>query len=81
MKDYEAIALINDYIDTSYFNHKVCEGCDSIILSTRIFCPACDSYRFDTSYKRISKRVNELIDEDRDSMLQIIEAVSEEYNQ
>lgn len=55
-------AMLEDYIDLSYFEYKVCEGCESIILHSHIFCPRCSSYNFDTSYKRIKKRFCEIME-------------------
>lgn len=54
-------SMIFDYIDSSFFLYKVCEGCESVILQEHIFCPKCDSYNFDSTYKRIKERFYTLI--------------------
>jgi hypothetical protein len=33
--------------------YKVCEGCDSIVVSGAAICPNCHSYRFDSSHERV----------------------------
>ncbi len=55
-----AVKKITEYVISSYFYYKVCEGCESVILEHRVFCPLCDSYNFDYSFKRINERVVEL---------------------
>lgn len=49
--------------------YKVCEGCESVVLVDSIFCPVCDSYRFDTNIERIVKTVNELAKRERTAVL------------
>jgi hypothetical protein len=61
--DHElAIEKITEYIISSYFYYKVCEGCESVVLEHRVFCPLCDSYNYDYTFKRIIDRVIELAD-------------------
>jgi len=35
--------------------YKVCEGCESVVIHDEIFCPMCDSYRFDSNIERVKK--------------------------
>ncbi len=39
-------------------NHKVCEGCDSIVTNAAIMCPSCHGYRFDQCSKRVIEQAN-----------------------
>lgn len=32
---------------------QVCEGCDRLVAETRVKCPACHAYRFDSSRERV----------------------------
>jgi len=66
-----------DYFASSYFYYKVCEGCEFVVLQDRIFCPFCDSYNFDSSYKRISTRVNEIVDKDTEVFVNFINSLEE----
>lgn len=34
-------------------NHKVCEGCESIVLRRAVTCPSCHGYRFDEKSDRV----------------------------
>lgn len=49
--------------------YKVCEGCESVVLRESVFCPVCDSYRFDLNSEKIKKTVNELAKRERTSVL------------
>ena len=33
--------------------YKVCEGCESIVMSDAVTCPNCHSYRFDAGPERV----------------------------
>lgn len=33
--------------------YKVCEGCESIVVSQANSCPNCHGYRFDTDHERV----------------------------
>jgi hypothetical protein len=33
--------------------YKVCEGCESIVVSDAVTCPNCHGYRFDPDAKRV----------------------------
>ena len=64
---------IADYRLSSYFYYKVCEGCESVILEYRVFCPLCDSYNFDYSFKRINKRIMELAENNDVTLTDVID--------
>jgi hypothetical protein len=64
--DKLTIEKLTEYIMSSYFYYKVCEGCESVVLEHRVFCPLCDSYNFDDSFKRIYDRVVELTKTNRE---------------
>ena len=53
----QAKKIILDYILMSFFHYKVCEGCDSIIFFSKVFCPKCNAYRFDDSPERVRSQV------------------------
>jgi len=72
-----AIEKITEYIISSYFYYKVCEGCESVVLEHRVFCPLCDSYNFDYSFKRISDRVVELADANHEAFTEYIDHLHE----
>jgi hypothetical protein len=72
-----AINKITEYIISSYFYYKVCEGCESVVLEHRIFCPLCDSYNFDCSFKRISDRVVELAETNNEAVTEYIDLLCE----
>ncbi|MDE0858973.1 MAG: hypothetical protein OSA93_02355 [Akkermansiaceae bacterium] len=40
--------------------YKVCEGCDSIVVSDVVICPNCHGYRFDGSPERVVDQALEL---------------------
>lgn len=40
--------------------YKVCEGCESVVIYDEIFCPMCDSYRFDSNEERVKATAREL---------------------
>jgi rRNA maturation endonuclease Nob1 len=40
--------------------YKVCEGCESVVIYDKIFCPICDAYRFDSNVDRVKKTAIEL---------------------
>lgn len=44
----------------NYEYYKVCEGCESIVLDDIVFCPVCQTYRFDKDKERIIRTANEL---------------------
>lgn len=73
--------LIRNYIDTSYFYYKVCEGCESVIYYTRVFCPLCESYRFDETYKRISSRIEEMTENDDGEFIKTISMIDNHLNE
>jgi uncharacterized paraquat-inducible protein A len=33
--------------------HKVCEGCESIVLKKAVTCPSCHGYRFDENSEKV----------------------------
>lgn len=72
-----AVEKITEYVISSYFYYKVCEGCESVILEHRIFCPLCDSYNFDYSFKRISDRVMDLAEANREAFTKFIDYFDE----
>ena len=37
---------------------QVCEGCERLVSITRVKCPFCHAYRFDTSEKRVKAAAN-----------------------
>ena len=41
--------------------YKVCEGCDSIVLSIAFLCPACKSYRFNANKTYIQKTAKRIL--------------------
>ena len=69
---------ITDHIAYSYFYYKVCEGCESVILHHHVFCPVCDGYNFDMSYRRIKQRVKELINHDDETIANMIQYLDAE---
>jgi hypothetical protein len=73
--DFKRIA---EYILTSYFYYKVCEGCESVILEHRIFCPLCNSYNFDYSFKRINNRIFEIAETNSEAFVSAIEILDKE---
>ncbi|MGJ8697587.1 MAG: hypothetical protein ACSHYF_14815 [Verrucomicrobiaceae bacterium] len=40
--------------------YKVCEGCDSIVVSDVVICPNCHGYRFDGDPERVVDQALEL---------------------
>ena len=44
----------------NYRHYKVCEGCESVVLKSTVFCPICEAYRFDSKKDRIIKTVKVL---------------------
>jgi len=34
-------------------SYKICEGCDSIVVSNVVLCPNCHAYRFDTEDEHV----------------------------
>jgi rRNA maturation endonuclease Nob1 len=68
-----AVKKISEYVISSYFYYKVCEGCESVILEHRVFCPLCDSYNFDYSFKRINERVVELASVNHEAFIEFID--------
>ncbi|MGC6427025.1 MAG: hypothetical protein ACON5H_08530 [Akkermansiaceae bacterium] len=40
--------------------YKVCEGCDSIVVSDVVICPNCHGYRFDGDRERVIDQALEL---------------------
>lgn len=72
-----ATERIIEYVISSYFYYKVCEGCESVILEHRAFCPLCDSYNFDYTFKRISERVVELTKTNHEVFAQFIDRLDE----
>lgn len=72
-----AVEKITEYVISSYFYYKVCEGCESVILEHRTFCPLCDSYNFDYSFKRISDRVMELAEANHEAFTKFIDYFDE----
>ncbi len=47
MSDTEERARQADKIVKNPANYKICEGCDSIVLTKVATCPNCASYRFE----------------------------------
>lgn len=76
-KQDHAIEKIVEYVISSYFYYKVCEGCESVVLEHRIFCPLCDSYNFDYTFKRIKNRVVELTKANHDAFVDFIDYLDE----
>ena len=33
--------------------YKICDGCESIVVTAAVTCPSCHSYRFDASPQRV----------------------------
>jgi hypothetical protein len=40
--------------------YKVCEGCESIVVSEAITCPNCHGYRFDSDPERVQSQAEAL---------------------
>lgn len=49
--------------------YKVCEGCESVIIFDSIFCPVCESYRFNNSLERVKRAVEVLSQREQTSIL------------
>lgn len=71
------IKRISEYVLSSYFYYKVCEGCESVILEHRAFCPLCKSYNFDYSFKRINNRMFEIAETNKEAFAYAIELLDE----
>ena len=56
-------------ITASPDKYKVCEGCESIVGQSAVFCPSCNGYRFDTSPERVVAQAQILSSRERTSVL------------
>ena len=49
-----------DMIIADPSNHKVCEGCESIVVKKATTCPSCHGYRFDDQEIRVIEQARYL---------------------
>lgn len=45
--------------------YKVCEGCESVVIYDEVFCPICNSYRFDRNIERVQATARALAKRDK----------------
>jgi len=49
--------------------YKVCEGCESVVIYNTVFCPVCQTYRFDDNSERVINTAKELATREQISYL------------
>jgi hypothetical protein len=49
--------------------YKICEGCESIVVSTAVTCPSCHSYRFNEDAVSVTAQARLLAQRQRQSVL------------
>ena len=59
MNTDKTLQFIKDYVTSTYFLYKVCEGCDTVVGYGEIFCPHCDAYNFNHESRTIRGRMEE----------------------
>jgi uncharacterized paraquat-inducible protein A len=64
MKEAERIAAA---IEIVLFpkKYKICEGCDSIVMSETRLCPVCHSYRFNNKENEVMDQAMKLSEEEQ----------------
>lgn len=49
--------------------YKICEGCESIVVSTAATCPSCHGYRFNGDAESVTEQARRLAQRERQSVL------------
>jgi hypothetical protein len=49
--------------------YKICEGCDSIVVTTASTCPSCHGYRFNEDSSAVASQARALAMRERQSVL------------
>jgi hypothetical protein len=50
-------------------NYKICEGCDSIVLTKAVTCPNCAGYRFEETAQLVIEQARMLVSRQRQTVL------------
>jgi hypothetical protein len=49
--------------------YKICDGCESIVVTAAVTCPSCHSYRFDENTDAVTAQARRLALRERQSVL------------